>query len=140
MPVIGDLEGSAILCKNGADAAMDKLIGLGLRPIDDAEAEQWDRQDALLKKQISVLANLSSTLSALIVSKGLEDVWPKLDGLSQITTDVRAEIKTISDITHAAVRIATIVDFGVSVVALATTPSANAAKDVYEAFKKVAAS
>jgi hypothetical protein len=140
MPVLGDLEGSAVLCKNGANAAMDKLIGLGPRPIDNAGAEQWDHQDAVLKNQISVLANLSSTLSALIVSKALQDVWPKLDGLGQITTDVQAKIKTISDIAQAAVRIATIVDFGVAVVALATTPSADAAKGVYEAFKKVSAS
>ena len=78
MAISDDLNEVATLCANAADAAIDKLIGLGPRPSDATAAATWDAQDAALKNTISTLNNLSSSISALIVIDALQKVWQKI--------------------------------------------------------------
>jgi hypothetical protein len=140
MAIADDLNSSAELCANAADAATTKLIDLGPRPADPAAAAVWDHQDTLLKNNISVLNNVSSTLSAVIVSNALQQVWPNLQGLSDETNSAQGDINAIADISKAMVKLASIIDFGVAVVALAAQPTPGSAGAVVTAFGKMIAS
>ena len=140
MALADDLNSAAALCANAADAATTKLIGLGPRPTEPVAAALWDHKDAILKTDISVLNNLSSTISAVIISNALKQLWPQLQGLNDITTSAEADIAATADISKAFVKIASIIDFGVSVAALAAQPSPSAVQAVISAVTKMRAS
>ncbi len=139
MAIADDLDSAAQLCGNAADAAVTKLIGLGPRPVDVTAAGVWDHQDALLKNNISVLNNVSSTISAVIVQTALQQVWPNLQGLSNETAAVQGDINAIADVSKAMVKLAAVIDFGVAVVALAAQPTPTGAGAVVSAFTKLLA-
>ena len=135
-----DLESLAALCDEAADAAVDRLIGLGPRPADAHGAATWDAQDALLKNKISTLNNLSSSLSALIVQQALEQVWPALDALGEVTASAQASIARIREIAKTMATIASVINLGVAAVTLATQPTAGNATGLVSAFKNLEAS
>jgi hypothetical protein len=137
MAINDDLDAAATLCADAADAATDKLIGLGPRPTDPASAATWDAQDTVLKNKISTLNNVSSSISALIVSNALQAVWPNLDALDRVTASAQANIKAIADISKAMAAIASIINFGVAVLTVATQPTAANAGSVVTAFKNM---
>lgn len=125
------------LCANAADAAVDLLIGLGPRPSDPAGASTWDAQDATLKNKISTLNNLSSSISALIVSDALQTVWPALDTLDKVTRTAQTNISSIKEIAKAMAAVASVINFGVAVVTVATQPTPGNAGSVVTAFKNM---
>jgi hypothetical protein len=140
MALPDDLNSAATLCANAAAATTIQLIGLGARPIDPAAATKWDRQDTQLKNNISELNNLSSGISASIVSNALQAIWPNLQTLSVVTASAQADITAIKDISEAMSKIASIITFGVAVVTLAGAPTPANAQAVVTAFTKMTAS
>ena len=139
MTTQSDLEALAVLCDLAADAAVDRLIGLGPRPSAPDSAATWDAQDALLKNKISTLNNLSSSLSALIVQQALQKVWPALDALSEVTASAQASIARIHEIAKTMAAIAAVINLGVAAVTLATQPTAGNATGLVNAFKNLKA-
>ena len=137
MAINDDLTSAAELCGNAADAAVDLLIGLGPRPSDPAGASAWDAQDTLLKNKISTLNNLSSTISALIVSNALQQLWPTLTELAAVTEDAQKNIAAIEEISKAMAAVASVINFGVAVATLATQPTPGNAGSVATAFKNM---
>lgn len=137
MATIDDLTSAATLCANAANAALDLLIDLGPRPADAAGGATWDAQDSLLKNKISTLNNVSSSLSALIVSAALQAVWPILTDLDKVTDGAQKNIDEIRDITKAMAAVASVINFAVSVMTLATQPTAGNAGSVATAFKNM---
>jgi hypothetical protein len=137
MTINKDLQNASDICANAADAATNKLISLGPRPNDLASAAIWDNQDSLLKNKISTLNNLSATISALIVSDALQNIWPNLTGLDKVTSSAQANIKTIADISKAMSTIASIVNFGVAVTLLSTQPTPANAASLVTAFENI---
>jgi hypothetical protein len=140
MAINDDLDSAASLCANAADAATDQLIALGPRPSDAAAGATWDAQDSVLKNKISTLNNLSSSISSLIVSNALTAVWPNLDAIDKVTAAAQANITAISDISKAMAAIASVVNFGVAVITVATQPTAANAGSLVTAFKNMAGS
>ncbi len=140
MAINDDLISVATLCANVADAAIDQLIRLGARPTDSAAATAWDAQDAVLKNKISTLNNLSSSISALIVSNALQDVWPALDTLGGVTSSAQVNIDKIADISKAMAAIASVINFGVSTIKVATQPTATNAQSLASAFTNMVGS
>lgn len=134
MTINDDLNFAADLCANAADAAVDKLISLGPRPSDAAAAAAWDAHDAILKNKISTLNNLSSSISAMIVSNTLQSVWPDLVTLGNVTASAEENIKSIADISKAMVSIASVITFGVAVITVATQPTPANAGSMATAF------
>jgi hypothetical protein len=137
MAITDDLTSAAALCANAADAATDKLIGLGPRPTDPTAGGVWDSQDTLLKNKISILNNLSSSISALIVSEALQNAWPQLDQLNNITNSAENDIARIANTVKVMVAIASVVNFGVAVVTLAMQPTPSNAASVVTALKNM---
>ncbi len=137
MAAITDLKSAQALCDAAADAAMDRLLALGIRPADAAAAADWDDQDALLKSKISTLSHLSSSIGAQIVVQALEDVWPQLDELDQVTAAAQASIARIERINRALTVIASVVTFAAAVVEVSTQPTVGNAGKVLTAFKAV---
>jgi hypothetical protein len=134
MAINDDLSSAANLCANAADAATDKLIALGPRPSTAPTASTWDAQDALLKNKISTLNNLSSSISALIVSNALQAIWPTLDALNGVTAAAQKDIDEIKDVSAAMAAVASVINFGVAVVTLTTQPTASNAGSLAKAF------
>ena len=125
------------LCEESADAAMNLLIGLGARPRDAAAAATWDTQDALLKNKIATLTNLASSTGAAIVVKALDDVWPNLDGLDQVTSSAEGSIAKIKDINKALVAIASVINFATAAITVITQPTTSNANKLVTAFNGV---
>jgi hypothetical protein len=138
MATSDDLNNVAELCANAADAATTKLIALGPRPNDPGSAATWDAQDTLLKNKISTLNNLSASASALIVSDALAAVWPTLNDLSGITSSAEADIEKIANISSAMAALASVINFAVSVVTVATQPTISNAGGLLTAFNNMA--
>jgi hypothetical protein len=132
-----DMNAAAALCRNAADAALDRLLALGPRPKDTAKGQAWDHNDALLKNKIAVLTNQASSMSALIVSQALSDIWPNLDGLTKVTAAAQAEIKSIKAISDALTALASVINFGLAILAVATQPTPTNAGNVVAAFQAV---
>jgi len=128
------------LCEESADAAMNLLIGLGARPSDAAAAATWDTQDALLKNKIATLTNLASSTGAAIVVKALDDVWPNLDGLDQVTSSAEGSIAKIKDINKALVAIASVINFATAAITVITQPTTSNANKLVTAFNGVKSS
>lgn len=137
MAINDDLNCVASLCANAADAAVNTLINLGPRPGDAAGAATWDAQDALLKNKISTLNNLSSSISALIVNHALQSTWPNLAGLDKVTADAKKNIDAIKAIAKAMAAVASVINFAVAVITIATQPTAGNAGNVAIAFKNM---
>lgn len=137
MAMSDDLNNVAGLCANGADAATTRLIALGPRPSDPVAAATWDAQDTLLKNKISTLNNLSASISALIVSDALAAVWPTLNELSGVTSAAEASIETIADVSKAMAALASVINFAVSVVTVATQPTISNAGSLVTAFNNM---
>jgi|SRR5471030_2934306 len=133
-----NLDSAADLCSNAADAALTKLIELGARPADANAAATWDAQDSLLKNKISTLNNLSSSISAQIVSNALDQQWPNLNTLSAVTASAQVDIQKIADINQAMATLASIINFGVSVITMATQPSVANSESLATSFKNMA--
>jgi hypothetical protein len=140
MATTDDLTSAATLCANAANAGLNLLIGLGPRPGDAAGGAAWDGQDSLLKNKISTLNNLSSSLSALIVSAALQAVWPTLTDLDKVTNGAQRNVDEIKEITKAMAALASVINFAVSVATLATQPTAGNAGSVATAFKNMVSS
>jgi len=98
--------------------------------VDPAAAATWDAQDTMLKNKISILNNLSTSISAVIVSNAMQNVWPNLDSLAAVTASAQANIAAIANITKAMAAIATVINFGVALVTLASEPTPGNAANV----------
>jgi hypothetical protein len=134
-----DLKTIEALCQAGADAALDMLIGLGPRPLDPAAATAWDAQGALLKGRVSMLTNMASSIGSTIVVQALQNVWPKLEALGQVTTSAKASIAKISEINKTLSAIASIVNFGTATITLVAQPTPANASGLIAAFKNTKA-
>ncbi len=130
-----DLELMETLCEDMAHAGVGLLLGLGGRPADPAAAATWDAQDALLKNKTSTLVNLASSIGSTIVAEALEQVWPQLDALQQVTAAAQANIAKIDQINKALVTLASVINFATAAAALITQPSVDNAGKLVKAFK-----
>jgi hypothetical protein len=136
-PTSDDLKSVQTLCEDAADASLDLLIGLGPRPSDPDAATTWDTQDALLKNKISTLTNLASSLGAAIVVKALQDVWPSLEELDDVTSAARGQIAKIADINKALTAVASVINFAAAAITIVTQPSPGNAGKLLTAFNGV---
>ena len=140
MAISEDLNCVATLCGNVADAAVGALIALGPRPSDPAAASTWDAQDVLLKNKISTLNNLSSSISAIIVSNALQSVWPTLTALDSVTASAQNNVTAIKDISKAMAAVAAVISFGAAVLTLAAQSTPANAASLVSAFKNMVGS
>jgi hypothetical protein len=138
MTISDDLNAASTLCANAADAAGDKLSALGARPTDMKAAAAWDAQAGSLRQNISKLNNLSSSISALIVVKELQSVWPELDQLNQVTASAQSDLVAIADTTKVILALATVINFGNAIVTLVAQPNLTSASALVTAFENLA--
>jgi hypothetical protein len=135
-----DLDSAHDLCENAIKAANDKITALGPRPADAAAGQTWDNQLASLQNAVGDLANLSASISAFAVTNALENAWPNLTDLAQVTAAAQANIQKIADITKALTALASIITFATSIVALVAQPTAANVGAVATAYKNVVSS
>src|SRR4051794_2693256 len=90
----------AKLCNASAQADLNQLLALGVKPTDPAAAALWEQQDTRLRGQIQSLTALAPKLAAESVLVGLATLQGDLDSLTQITKDAQQRIAHIRQVSN----------------------------------------
>jgi len=139
MATSDDINEIANLCDNTSSATLAKLIAMGPCPTNAKAADIWHKQDTQYKESIAKLGNVSNDIAATIVTEELDGLWPTLDDLDVAVTSASATIDAIKDFNAIVNKVATIIDFGVAVVAMASVPTPLGAASIVSSYQKMMA-
>jgi hypothetical protein len=138
MTIASDLDDVAELCKVAAKRVLHTMLELGPKPQETLQALLWEQQATRLQGQLNSLSALVSKLTAAAVIEGLKPFQEELDTISDISKNAESRIKKVKQVSDLLIKLASILDLGLALLATAAAPSTVSIAAVVKAGTAVA--